>query len=178
VISEAYRKTKTGGGKLKLRALALLAEGGRERRFEAATLSRATARSETQALRILSTPGAATRLGVAVERCRCFVRVLAPTAAPVAWGQVLVESERMSPEAARAARVKFNPEFRAQQDAHRKAVAAAPTLRVAGFAWVAVANRVRARRELRQLLATCPGEVELWHLLHQAYLSARKADQA
>jgi hypothetical protein len=41
-----------------------------------------------------------------------------------------------------------------------------------------VANRVRARRELRQLLAAFPGEVELWHLLHQAYLSADKADRA
>lgn len=178
MIPEAYRQTKSGGGKLKLRALALLAEGGAERRFEAATLYRAAARSEAQALRMLPAPSAETRLGVAVERCGCFVRALAPTAAAVAWGHVLVESEGVPPEAARATRMKLDAEFAAQQEAHQKGIGAAPTLQAAGFVWPAVANRARARRELKQLLTAFPGEVELWHLLHQAHLADGKADAA
>jgi hypothetical protein len=171
VIGEAYRQTKSGGGKLKLRALALLAEGGVERRFEAATLYREAARSEAHALRMLAAPDATTRLGAAVERCGCFVRAMAPTAAAVAWGDVLVESEGVSPAEASALRERLDREFATQQRAHREAIVAAPTLHTAGFVWPAVANRARALRELKRLLTVFPGEVELWHLLHHARLS-------
>lgn len=173
---EAYQQVKRGGGKLKLRALALLAEGGSARRFDAAVLYREAARSEAHALRLLTAADAETRLGAAVERCGCLVRAMAPTAAAVAWGEVLVESEGVP--SASAMRARLEGEFTAQREAHRAALSGAPTLRAAGFVWPAVSNRGRALRELRRLLTTFPGEVELWHLLHQAHAAGGEIDAA
>lgn len=90
---EAYREIKQGGGKLKMKALVRLAQGRDDARFEAATLLREAARAEERALQLLESPAAEVRLGVAIERCACLVDALAPTAAAVAWGDVLLEGD-------------------------------------------------------------------------------------
>lgn len=165
---EAYRETKHGGGKLKMKALVRLARGGDDARFEAAALFREAARAEERALRLLESPGTEVRLGVAVERCACLVAAMAPTAAAVAWGDVLLEGDRLQDDVVRAERTKLDPEYEALQRAHQKALAAAPTLRAAGFFVPAVTDKARAQRELGRLLRLFPGEVELWYMRYQA----------
>lgn len=165
---EAYRETKHGGGKLKMQALVRLAQGGDDARFEAAALLREAARAEERALRLLESPAPEVRLGVAVERCACLVAALAPTAAAVAWGEVLVEGDGVPEDVVRAERTKLDPQYEALQHAHQKALAVAPTLRAAGFFVPAVTGKARARRELDRLLRLFPGEVELWYMRYQA----------
>lgn len=176
MILDAYRPIKSGGGKLKLRALAILAEGREDAPFEAATLLREAARAEDRALRLLTMPSAETRLGAAVERCGCLVDALAPTAAAVAWGDVLVEGDGLPEDVVRAYRAKLDPDYEALQQAHQKAITAAPLLSAACFLWPAVTDKARAHRELSRLLAQFPGEFELWYMRYQA--SALDKDDA
>jgi hypothetical protein len=173
VTIEAYRQTKSGGGKLKLKALARLAEGGPDAGFEAATLLREAARAEERALRLLATTDGETRLGAAVERCGCLVEARAPTAAAVAWGDVLVAGDDLPQDIVRAFRAKLDPAYEALQRAYRKAIAAAPTLAAVSFLWPATADKAKARRELDRLLKEFPGEFELWYLRYQAGLFER-----
>jgi hypothetical protein len=168
VTIEAYRETKYGGGKLKMKALVRLAQGGDDACFEAATLLREAARAEERALRFLESPAPEVRLGVAVERCACLVAALAPTAAAVAWGEVLIEGDDLPENVVRAERTKLDAKYEALQRAHQKALAAAPTLRAAGFFVPAVTDKARAHRELGHLLRQFPGEVELWYMRYQA----------
>jgi tetratricopeptide (TPR) repeat protein len=168
MISEAYRQTKAGGGKLKLRALALLAEGGDEAAFEAATLLREAARAEERALRLLPIADPETRLGVAVECCGCLVDARAPRAAALAWGDVLRASEGLPDKTLRAHRAKLDPKVASLERDHERALAATPTLNAAHFLWPAVADKARAQKELDILLARFPGEVELWYTRYQA----------
>src|SRR5262249_42507272 len=140
---DAYRQIKSGGGKLKLRALALLAEGGAEAAFNAATLLREAARAEERALRLLSTPDAEERLGVAVERCGCLIDARAPTAAALAWGEVLVEGDALPEEVVRAYRSKLDHDYESLQQAHQKGIAESPVLRAAGFLWPAARDKSR-----------------------------------
>jgi hypothetical protein len=165
---DAYRQIKSGGGKLKLRALALLAEGGADAAFNAATLLREAARLEDRALRLLSTPDAEERLGVAVERCGCFVDARAPTAAAVAWGEVLVAGDALPEDVVRSYRSKLDRVYESLQRAHQRALAGAPILRAAGFLWPAARDKARAHRELEKLLVAFPGELELWYMRYQA----------
>jgi hypothetical protein len=168
VTLDAYRQIKSGGGKLKLRALAVRAEGGADAAFTAATLLREAARVEERALRLLATPSAEERLGVAVERCGCLVEALAPTAAAVAWGDVLVEGDALHGDVVRAYRAKLDADYEALERAHQKAIAASPALRAAGFLVPAARDRARAEKELGRLLAAFPGELELWYMRYQA----------
>ena len=170
---EAYRETKHGGGKLKMRALVRLAQGGDDARFEAATLLREAARAEERALRLLESPAPRVRLGVAVERCACLVDALAPTAAAGAWGEVLIEGDGLADDVVRAERTKLDPQYEALQRAHQKALAGAPTLRAAGFFVPAVTDMARARREPARLLRLFPGEVKLWYTRYQAAFCAK-----
>jgi hypothetical protein len=107
---EAYRETKYGGGKLKMKALVRLAQVGKDAAFEAAALFREAARAEERALRLLESPSPEVRLGVAIERCACLVAARAPTAAAVAWGEVLIEGDSLPEDVVRAERTKLDPE--------------------------------------------------------------------
>jgi len=170
MISDAYGRTKSAGGKLKMRALAVRAEGGEDAAFAAAVLLREAARTEDRALRVLVAPSAEERLGVAVERCALFVEALAPTAAAVAWGDVLVQGDALPAEMAEAHRSKLEPQYHELQKAHHEALATAPTLSAVAVRVPAARDPARALREIDRLLAMFPGEFELWYLRYQSAL--------
>lgn len=168
---EDYRLTKASAGKQKMKALSLLALGSADERFEAAVLLRSAAREEQRAL---AAPPAETRLGAAIERCGCFVDARAPSAAAVAWGDVLVEAEGLSDVARDRATARLRPRFEALQREHRAAIQRSPTLSRARFQFFLVADTKRARAELATLRDRFPGELELWHLSYQLEFFARR----
>jgi hypothetical protein len=178
VTDPIYQQLKSGAGRLKLKALALLALGGDDERFEAAALLREAARGEARALAALSTIDSESRLGVEVERCGLLVSAAAPTAAALAWGEVLGASEDLPPSTAARICAAVVPQFETLQRAHHGAVTRAPVLSAARFSWFNVTDRTRARRELNTLLKKFPGEFELWYLLHQADVQARRFEDA
>src|SRR5207249_4047477 len=112
VIDEPYRLALSESSKLKLRALALLAEGGDDAAFRAAVLFHAAARAERRALQLLEAPAPETRLRSAIERCGCLIDGLDP-AAIEAWGDVLEASEHLSAGVVAALRSRIDPGFAA-----------------------------------------------------------------
>ncbi len=168
MIPEAYVRTKSDGGKLKMRALAVRAEGLEGAAFTAATLLREAARAEERALRVLVAPSQEVRLAVAVERCACFVDALAPSAAGLAWGDVLSESDGLPADVVEAYRSKLEPRREGLQAAFQEALAAAPVLAASGFIVPMARDSARALKELDRLLAAFPGEFELWYFRYQA----------
>lgn len=173
-VPEDYRLTKASAGKQKIKALSLLALGSADERFEAAVLLRSAAREEQRALAALAAPPAETRLGAAIERCGCFVDARAPSAAAVAWGDVLVEAEGLSDVAKDRATARLRPRFEALQREHRAAIQRSPTLSRARFQFFLVTDTKRARAELAVLRDRFPGELELWHLTYQIEFFAKR----
>jgi len=178
VTDAVYQQVKSSAGKLKLKALSLLALGSDDERFEAAVLLREAARGEARALTARGAVDPEARLGVAIERCGLLVSAAAPTAAAVAWGEVLVASENLPAPIVARSRAPLSARFEALQKAHQTAVRKAPVLSAARFSWFNVANRQRARRELTTLLKQFPGEFELWYLRYQADLDERRFGEA
>lgn len=169
MIPDAYRHARAESGKLKLRATALLAEGGSDERFEAACLLHHAARAEARALRILDAPLPSVRVTSAIERCACLVEGFDPPGAALAWGEVL-DALRWAPDtAAAAARDPIDVKRRVQARAWSRAIAASPAYAraVSGAVWIPTMRDPRERLlpELKALLERFPGVAELWLVL-------------
>jgi hypothetical protein len=166
---DAYRVARAESGKLKLRATALLADGGRAETFEAACLFHEAARAEARALRILDAASPTVRLTSAVERCACLIEGLDPQGAALAWGDVL-DASRWVPEAtALALRANIQARRASQARAWSKALRGSPafvkTMGSAGWVPAGRAERAGLGRELRALLAVFSGVADLWLVL-------------
>jgi hypothetical protein len=163
---DAYRVARAESGKLKLRATALLADGGPDERFEAACLLHEAARAEARALRILDAPPPTVRLTSAVERCACLIEGLDPPGAALAWGEVLDASRPVPEPTALALRAKIQTKRASQARGWSKALRGAPvfvkTMWSAGGASADRAHRSGLGQETRALLALFPGVAGLW----------------
>ncbi len=74
VIDETYRLALSESSKLKLRAVAVRAEGGEDAPYRAAVLFHAAARAERRALGVLEAPSPETRLRSAIDHARGSIR--------------------------------------------------------------------------------------------------------
>jgi len=160
---DAYRLALSGSGKLKMRATALLAEGGAERRVEAAMLFHEAARAERRAFAVLEAPPPEVRLAAAIEECWCLLEGFDPRAAAIVWGEVLRESERVTPDVAKAMRARLDRKFEAEMSAYRAALVRLYAVRArAGGAPLSERKLASLQREIDALLARFPGESALW----------------
>jgi hypothetical protein len=159
---DAYRLSLAGTGRLKMRALALLAEGTNDARFEAAVMLHEVARAEQRAVRALGQPSDEVRLSSAVERCWCLLEGLDLPGAANAYGDVLEASKNLPPEQAVAMRSRLEPRFEKTRAQYAKAVQALSSVRRVRSgepSWSAPPPR---DEELDRVLREFPGVASLW----------------
>jgi hypothetical protein len=162
VTSDAYDRALAEGGKMKLRAGALLAFGDDESRFQAAVLLHEAVRAERRALVALSSHDPQTLLRFAIERCGALLDGLDPLEASRAWGEVLIASEGVPADQARALRARIDPKY-ARQEKEFGAQLRKNHLVLQEGALVSTSTPgTRARKELAALLKVYPGVADLW----------------
>jgi hypothetical protein len=151
-------------GRQKLRATALLAEGGAERAFEAAVLFHDAARAEERSLLALDSPAPEVRLASAIEQCVCFIEGLDPIMAARAWGRVLGTAREVPTEAAALLLSRLEPRYLRLEASFRSALRTAALVSAYrdSMALLKGPERGRFRTELTRLLAQFPGTADLW----------------
>jgi hypothetical protein len=163
---DAYRLALSEAGKLKLRASALLAEGGRERAIDAAVLFQAAARAEARSLLALERVPIETRLAAAIEECWCLLEGGDPPSAALAWDRVRAASEQVAPEVASSMRSRLDPIYAARTRAYAKAIQRCKTLTklrpTGSFVPPTRGQRALLDRELSRLLQDFPGVASFW----------------
>ncbi|HZI09678.1 MAG TPA: hypothetical protein VE153_04745 [Myxococcus sp.] len=164
MTAEHYQLGLGESGRLKLRATALLAEGGDTRTFEAAVLLHDAARAEARALLSLETPSPEVRLASAIEQCACLVEGLDPMLAARAWGRVLDAAGAVPETPATAMLSRLKPRYARLESAFGSALRKSPLVaRHSGsLELLPTQERQRYVREARQLLARFPGTPGLW----------------
>lgn len=168
MIPEAYERALSEGGKMKLKATALLAFGDDESRFEAAVLLHDAVRAETRAMAALPMPDAVTRLRFQVERCGCYIDGLDPFAAGLAWGEMLVTTEEVPAAVARALRSRVDARYEQLMGACEVMLRKNPLLlEVGSLIPDAPQLAARARRETAALLKAFPGVADFWFARHR-----------
>lgn len=158
---DAYRLALAGTGALKMKALALLAEGTFESRFEAAVILHEVARAEQRAVRALGHPPDDVKLASAVERCWCLLEGLDLPGAANAYGEVLEASKKLPAHQAAAMRARLEPKFEEMRARYGSAIERLSSTR-----------RARSERslqvppprddELEGILREFPGTASLW----------------
>lgn len=166
MIDETYRLALSESSKLKLRALAVRAEGREDASFRAAVLFHAAARAERRALLLLEAPDPETRLRSAIEQCGCLLDGRDPDAIE-AWGEVLEASEDVPARVASAMRARIDPGFAAFVEAYREVMKGAPEVAAGlrGLQALSQAARGKVRRALSKVLAAFPGDATGWAML-------------
>lgn len=163
---DAYRLALSEAGKLKLRASALLAEGGRERMIDAAALFQAAARAEARSLLALERVPVEPRLAATIEECWCLLEGGDPASAALAWDRVRVASEQVPPEVASSMRSRLDPVYAARTRAYAMAIQSCKmltALRPTGsFVPPTKGQRALLDRELSRLLRDFPGVASFW----------------
>ncbi|HEX2574326.1 MAG TPA: hypothetical protein VH877_32560 [Polyangia bacterium] len=163
---DPYNLALGEGGKLKMRATALLAEGGAENRFEAAVLFHAAARAERRALDSLEEVERATSLAAVIEICWCHLEGFDPTGAARVRGEVLEHARGVSADLAGAMSSRLEVRFRRELAEFSRLfhnASALGALRPSGtFIAPTVTERRRVRREILGLLDRFPGIPHLW----------------
>jgi hypothetical protein len=164
MTAERYPVGLGESGKLKLRATALLAEGGSARTFEAAVLLHDAARAEARALLTLEHPTPEVRLASAIEQCACFVEGLDPVLAARAWGHVLDAAGRVPEDVAAPMLSRLKPRYSRLESAFGGALRQAPLVARHSASLELLRGRERQRyvREVGLLLARFPGTPWLW----------------
>ena len=164
MTSERYQLGVGEAGKLKLRATALLAEGGEERAFDALVLLHDAARAEARALQALEHPSAHARLASAVEQCACLVEGRDPTLAARAWGQVLDEARALPDDVTEPMLTRLRPRYPRLVAAFVSALRKSPRVARASASVELLQGRDRQRylRELEALRGRFPGAPGLW----------------
>ncbi|MCP3103746.1 hypothetical protein LZ198_33170 [Myxococcus sp. K15C18031901] len=164
MTSEQYPLGVGEAGKLKLRATALLAEGGEARVFEGLALLHDAARAEARALQVLEHPSAEVRLASAVEQCACFVEGRAPTLAARAWGQVLDTARALPENAVGPMLARLEPRYLRLVADFVGALRKAPRLARTSASVEFLQGRELRRylRELETLRSRFPGTPGLW----------------
>jgi hypothetical protein len=170
-VHDIYSVTLAGSGKLKLRAKALLADGGPEPEFRACVLLHEAARMQRRATEALLDCPPQTRLASAVEECWCLVEGLDPPRASNAWGDVLRARQAVDAPTADAIVHRLAPRYDALHSRFVRAVHAATTLRglrdAQTLAALGTGDRVRARKELARVLAQFPGAASFWWMSYR-----------
>ena len=163
---DAYRLALSEAGKLKLRASALLAEGGWERAIDAAVLFQEAARAEARSLLALERVPAETRLAATIEECWCFLEGGDPASAALAWDRVRIASEQVPPEVALSMRSRLDPVYAARTRAYAIAIQRCKTLTslrpTGSFVPPTKGQRALLDRELGRLLQAFPGVASFW----------------
>ena len=163
---DPYNLALGEGGKLKMRATALLAEGGAKNRVEAAVLFHAAARAERRALESLEEVDRATSLAAAIEICWCLLEGFDPTGAAGARGEVLEHARGVPADLAGAMSSRLEVRFRRELTEFNRLfgnASALRALRASGtFVGPTAAERRRVCREIFRLLKRFPGIPGLW----------------
>lgn len=161
---ERYHLGLGEAGRLKLRATALLAEGGDARTFEAAVLFHDAARAEERSLRALESPSPEVRLASVIEQCACLVEGLNPVMAAGAWGRVLDVAREVPEETAALLLARLKPRYAQLEAEFRSALRKAPTAGAyrGNLTQLKGPERTRFGAELTRLLARFPGTAHLW----------------
>ncbi|MCP3135832.1 hypothetical protein [Pyxidicoccus xibeiensis] len=164
MTAERYHLGLGESGRLKLRATALLAEGGSERAFEAAALLHDAARAEARALLTLEHPTPEVRLASAIEQCACLVEGLDPVLASRAWGQVLEAAGRVPEPLSVSMLTRLKPRYFRLESAFGGALRKSPLVARHSGSLELLRGRERQRyvREAGLLLARFPGTPWLW----------------
>lgn len=164
MTAEHYQLGLGEAGKLKLRATALLAEGGSARTFEATVLLHDAARAEARALLALEHPTPEVRLASAIEQCACFVEGLDPVLAARAWGHVLDAAGRAPDAVAAPMLARLKPRYTRLESAFGSALRKSPLVarHSGGLELLRGRERQRYAREVALLLARFPGTPWLW----------------
>lgn len=166
---DAYDRALTEGGKLKMRAGALLAFGDDESRFQAAVLFHEAVRAERRALMALPMPTPPTLLRFAIERCGSLVDGLDPLEASRAWGEVLVASEGVSAEETRALRTRIDPKYARQERTFGQLLRKNHLVVQESGLVSTTTSSLKARREVATLLKAFPGIADLWFRQHRLF---------
>jgi len=164
-VPEVYSRTLTASAQQKLKALALLAEGGDDATWRAVVLLHEARRAERRALLVLEAPSPETRLRSVVEQCGCLIDGRDPTAIlDGAWGEVLEAAELVAPPVSAAIRRRLDPRV----DELIREYAAA-TRGMAEFSRVVKGDGSddealvrRALHQAEQLLERFPGDSRNW----------------
>lgn len=170
---DAYKLALAGTGRLKMRALALLAEGTGESKFEAAVLLHEVARAEQRAIRALEGASNEVRLASAVERCWCLLEGLDPYGAGNAYGEVLAASNGVPLARATAFRARLEPKFKKVHADYANALSRSPTFRQASRGRTSSAI-TPTEAEVEALLRLFPGMPWLW--FQRSLIARRPAD--
>jgi hypothetical protein len=146
-------------GQLKLAAVALLAEGGKNARFEASVLYHAAARAERRALDATDQPTHSDRLRSAVEICGCLIDGLDPSAVfERAWGQVLDISAALPEAEALAIRSRLDPQLSAFLRKYQRSLKSAPSAASA----MKQGRALERDADVSRLLEVFPGDPRFW----------------
>jgi hypothetical protein len=171
---DAYKLALAGTGRLKMRALALLAEGTPESRFEAAVLLHEVARAEQRAIRAIDGAPPEVRLASAVERCWCLLEGLDPRAAGNAYGDVLAASKQLPIARASAFRARLEPKFKRVHSDYATAMNRSPTFRRDARGQRVSSAVAPTDAEVGALLRLFPGTPWLW--FQRSLIARRHAD--
>jgi hypothetical protein len=164
MTAERYQLGLGESGRLKLRATALLAEGGSTRTLEAAVLLHDAARAEARALLALETPSPEVRLASAIEQCACLVEGLDPMLAARAWGRVLDAAGSVPDATADAMLSRLKLRYTRLESAFGSALRKSPLVARHSGSLELLRGEERQRyvREAGLLLARFPGAPGLW----------------
>lgn len=179
---ELYRLQLPVSGKLKFRAMALMAEGGEEGRIEAAAMLREAARIERRCVELLPHAPPETRLAAVIEECGCLLAAGDPPGAAEAWRRVQRERELVTTEVASSMLSRLEPRFREEMARFQLALRAAPVFRGCSQGAQLPLYRTRERRrleaELARLTVQFPGFPVLWWTYFLLAFAAESLDRA
>jgi hypothetical protein len=170
-LHDVYAVNLASGGKLKMRATGLLAEGTPDAVFKACVLLHEAARFQQLALEALPTCPAVTRLSSLAEECWCFVEGRDPPRAGEVWGDLLHAREGVDVPTARAILSRLTPQFEAAQKTFAAAVNSSPVLVAIGKTGIVAGQSLpannKARKELTTLLRQFPGATSFWWMQYR-----------
>lgn len=171
LVTDVYELKLATSSRLKLRAKALMAEGGLDRMFEACVLLHEAARIERRSVDALGACPPVTRLRASIEECGCLLQGHDPPAAAAAWGRVLRDGEQVDAAARDALLVHIRPQLEAIDRRFKKVLAGSPhLLRTRGGGSLVPPTReaqLAVHGEVVRLLEAFPGATSFWWASHR-----------
>lgn len=179
---DAYESALASSGKLKLKALARLADGRSDAVFEGCVLFHEAARVELRAVRLVDAPPA-TRLAALVEACCCYIDGRDPLAAAETYSSIHQELDRVDEGTRDALMSRLAPRYEGLRAEFVRDLEKLKVIRGALPGGRLVVPRLasdlkKAEAELASMTASYPGVAGLWWLKYRLAESRGRAEDA
>ena len=179
---DIYRLNRPVSGKLKVRALSLLARGDEKARVDVAVLLREAARTERRCIDLLPAASAETRFASSIEECGCLLTAGDPPGAAEGWRRVMQASALVPSEVAKAMRSRLEERYHDEMHRFQAALHAAPVFQKRRLDRYLLPPTARERNpleiELRRLTELFPGISGLWWARYRLAEAGGKGEEA